>query len=799
MNFKDNLNLCRYNKINEIKFKFNSERMGYMGNIGYIAKKISKMNLRNFFRVLNELHIKTRKSRRSLASDMMLCAKKFLAGYMDYKMFDMYDLSDDERKIILTSGKNNCYVSKLNPKKYINLFHEKVLFNEHFSSFLGRSWICLTENNYDDFEIFLQGKKKVIVKPLNLCCGQGIEVINTADYTAKELYDFLLKTQRTLVEEIVIQADEMNEIYPCARKTYNTENSNQKTIYVSGISSYAAYLDETKEDGSQTRIPSVNCGKLTIDLEKNNFNPESYTTYLNNESYMTYFRMMGTGVGGYNENYGEFSFIPFTKQYQSKVNLSISGCGTVAYLDWYSGIINCKNYSDISLDTTNAPYCLQSVSIRGIGYNSYNPSNVNQNYKFYDNINFGDIAFSGKVSNTLTIYTLGSESGNVQNNINLGNVTITPDSQIYKLNVSMYYNQNNNRAANISSMMNGWYDGCTIPEALNTEENQKIFEKLDKNKRYGKITISGSYNNVSISSMLFYQNNSSLKATEIINNGEITVTNIISNGISIYGLSAYNIEESQNYAPITLKNAYLKGNVYLVGAASGKRNINYADITAENCVTRVGNVNTTLRVYGVAKDSSTAENLENRGKLTVKNLHTATVNGTEYLSTSLNPEKNVYDAAVYIAGIGNVNAENCVNFGDIYVENVVRYRIGGISVEPSSSNSNLRCINYGSFVYDISIDLPAGYTYDVIVLSEEKDGAQVLADSHNGFDGKQLILSSSDEQNLDIRIILKRDTSNSIWGVQYIWNFSNASYDKNGYVNSTGGGYFNNYVYNITT
>lgn len=220
MNFKDNLNLCRYNKINEIKFKFNSERMGYMGNIGYIAKKISKMNLRNFFRVLNELHMKTRKSRRSLASDMMLCAKKFLAGYMDYKMFDMYDLSDDERKIILTSGKNNCYVSKLNPKKYINLFHEKVLFNEHFSSFLGRSWICLTENNYDDFEIFLQGKKKVIVKPLNLCCGQGIEVINTADYTAKELYDFLLKTQRTLVEEIVIQADEMNEIYPYAVNTF---------------------------------------------------------------------------------------------------------------------------------------------------------------------------------------------------------------------------------------------------------------------------------------------------------------------------------------------------------------------------------------------------------------------------------------------------------------------------------------------------------------------------------------------------------------------------------------------------
>lgn len=191
-----------------------------MGNIGYIARKISKMDLRNFLRVLNELHVKTHKSRRSLVSDMMLCAKKFMAGYMDYKMFDMYALSDDERKIILTSGKNNRYVSKLNQKEYINLFHEKILFNERFSSFLGRSWICLTENNYNDFESFLAGKKKIIVKPLNLCCGQGIEVIDTADYTARELYDFLIKTQRPLVEEIIVQAHEMNEIYPYAVNTF---------------------------------------------------------------------------------------------------------------------------------------------------------------------------------------------------------------------------------------------------------------------------------------------------------------------------------------------------------------------------------------------------------------------------------------------------------------------------------------------------------------------------------------------------------------------------------------------------
>lgn len=513
---------------------------------------------------------------------------------------------------------------------------------------------------------------------------------------------------------------------PKARRTYNTENSDNKVVLVSGLSSYTTYLDETEDDGSQTRISSINRGKLTVDLEKNDFNPESYTTALNNESHMTLFRMMGTGVGGYNENYGEFSFVPFTKQYQSKVRLSIAGCGGTG-ADWYSGIINCRNYSDISVDMTNTPYCLQSLTIRGIGYNSYNPSISTQNYKFYDNINFGDITFSGKISNALTIYTLGGDSGNTQNNINLGNVTITKDSQIPSLTIGMYYNSNNNRVGIVSGMMNGWYDGCTIPESLNTEENQKIFEKLDKNKRYGKITVSGSCNSVNIFTTGFYQNNSYLKASKIVNNGEITVTDIISKGIAVYGISYHNVEESQNHAPITLKNAYLNGNVHLVGAAAGKRNINYADITAENCVTRVtGNANIVLAVYGVARDSSTAENLENRGKLTVKNVHTATVNGTEYLSTSRKSERNVYDATVYVAGIGNVNAKSCVNFGDIYVEDVIRHRLGGISTVPSSSNSNVRCINYGNITSKNS----GGEIY-IGGISYQVTGEQSLVDCAN--------------------------------------------------------------------
>lgn len=115
----------------------------------------------------------------------------------------------------------------------------------------------------------------------------------------------------------------------------------------------------------------------------------------------------------------------------------------------------------------------------------------------------------------------------------------------------------------------------------------------------------------------------------------------------------------------------------------------------------------------------------------------------------------------------------------------------------SSGESEPYIYNLKSFAYDISVDLPAGYTYDVLVFSQNMDNANELKNSQNGFEGKQLILSSSSKQDLNIRIVIKRDTSKTIWGVQYIWNMSNAVKDDSNIAVLGKGGVFNNYVYTL--
>ncbi len=207
--------------------------------MGYAFKRMVRMDVSKFLHTINELHKKTKKSTFFLLKDIIHCARRYSAGYMDYSMFNMYDLTEEERSIILTAGKNNAFVAKLNLKEYTNLFHEKALFNQRFHAFLGRSWLNLLESSVADFEEFIYDKEKIIVKPIDSCCGQGIEVIEPSKYeTVQKLYDYLVETQRPLVEEIIEQADEMKALYSHAVNTFRIVTVISDSGKVSIVGSY---------------------------------------------------------------------------------------------------------------------------------------------------------------------------------------------------------------------------------------------------------------------------------------------------------------------------------------------------------------------------------------------------------------------------------------------------------------------------------------------------------------------------------------------------------------------------------
>ena len=148
---------------------------------------------------------------------MIWCGLFYLAGYMDYYIFEMYDLNYKQRKTIMTRGINNKYIRKLNDPNFWYVFDLKDEFNRKFAKYLRRDWIFLEKK--EDLLEFIKNKEYIIVKPRNGTCGQGIEKIKISDFDKKDLYDYLKDKNLLIVEEVVNQHDIINKLHPYSVNT----------------------------------------------------------------------------------------------------------------------------------------------------------------------------------------------------------------------------------------------------------------------------------------------------------------------------------------------------------------------------------------------------------------------------------------------------------------------------------------------------------------------------------------------------------------------------------------------------
>lgn len=490
-----------------------------------------------------------------------------------------------------------------------------------------------------------------------------------------------------------------------ARSNYGTGDSLYKTISAAGVSQrYSSCIRETDENGKEVIIPTINAGTVTVDLDKNNFDPlENTPSSATNIDYYPRFYMMGTGMGEYNENYGEFLFTQNTQDKSDKVRLEISPCGGLFKNQWSANISNCRNYVDISVDTSAAEGGLRELTVYGIGRNSSNGKSI---YSVTDSVNLGDISFKGYLGSGFTVYSISAESHVMNNCAYLGNITID-ESSVIGGSVQIYgaYATNNaaNKPAKIDSIMFGWYDGCKLPSGLDNEKFKAILGTLDKSKCYGQINISGTVKgSIYVRPVFSYLSASYIEYFKnIINNGTVNITNLtVSNLVRVLALSDALLSFSENNAPITVDNVLvnIQSNskyVFITGCAPGERNVNNAPITVSHCLS-TSDVRSYSRVVvsGIARTDAKVSHCENRGDITVKECTSATVLGKDYKATEVGGSE-VYTGEFFVSGIGGTNADNCINFGDISVSGALQYRAGGIcDVVYSTAVSD--CYNYGN-------------------------------------------------------------------------------------------------------
>ncbi|MCL1802053.1 MAG: hypothetical protein FWG30_00200 [Eubacteriaceae bacterium] len=179
------------------------------------------MDKRAFFSKVEEIHKKTGKGRIGTIIDMQRCAVRHGAGYIDYDLFEMYNLNEHERATYLTRGRNNAIVKKYNNAGSFHIFENKSDFNARFESFLNREWIDAQASGKEAAIDFINRHSVIFSKPTCGACGKGIEKVLASEFgSAEECYSYLLSLEGPRIwEEQALQHPDMDKMYPGAINT----------------------------------------------------------------------------------------------------------------------------------------------------------------------------------------------------------------------------------------------------------------------------------------------------------------------------------------------------------------------------------------------------------------------------------------------------------------------------------------------------------------------------------------------------------------------------------------------------
>ncbi|MCR4707846.1 MAG: hypothetical protein K5746_07855 [Clostridiales bacterium] len=191
-----------------------------MPSVSFLIRRAMRMDRKALHSTVELLHKKTGKSRSWLAFDMLKCARLYGAGYIDYKIAEMYRLTDAQRETVITRGKSNEIVARMNDKAFWHFFDNKCEFNRLFADQVKREWLDLTKASKEEFAAFLKGRGPIIAKPVDGSSGQGILKCIPEEYADPDaLYAKLKAAGIGIIEDCVTQHPTLAALCPTSVNT----------------------------------------------------------------------------------------------------------------------------------------------------------------------------------------------------------------------------------------------------------------------------------------------------------------------------------------------------------------------------------------------------------------------------------------------------------------------------------------------------------------------------------------------------------------------------------------------------
>ena len=246
-----------------------------MSRLTYFARRLVKMDWRAMWRTTNLLKERSGRSRLWLMADMLRCAVKYNAGYVDYKIAQMYRLNDAQRKTVITRGISNSIVRRMNNREDWHYFDDKAEFNRQFARWIPRGWLEINaETKPADLEALCAGRTQLIGKPLEGSSGQGIQKYTEADWAAgpEAFLERLRKDGIGILEEVVQQHPALASLCPTSVNTCRIAtllgDKQQGIVYAFLRIGNGKVMDNVDCGGMAARIDLPTGRLLTVGADK---------------------------------------------------------------------------------------------------------------------------------------------------------------------------------------------------------------------------------------------------------------------------------------------------------------------------------------------------------------------------------------------------------------------------------------------------------------------------------------------------------------------------------------------------
>ncbi len=246
-----------------------------MSKLSFFFKRLARMDWKAMWQTTALLKERSGKSRLWLLCDMLHCALKYNAGYVDYRIAQFYRLNDAQRRTQITRGLSNTIVRRMNDKAYWYLFDDKSTFNNLFKDEVGRGWLKIADDTtLEDFKAFLRQYPDIIAKPLEGSSGVGIERFTSERWQGREeaFLQELKDKQIGIIEERVIQHPKMMEMCPTSVNTIRIAtllgDKKQGIVYAFLRIGTGNVMDNVDQGGMAARVDLASGKLLTVGADK---------------------------------------------------------------------------------------------------------------------------------------------------------------------------------------------------------------------------------------------------------------------------------------------------------------------------------------------------------------------------------------------------------------------------------------------------------------------------------------------------------------------------------------------------